>query len=225
MLSIALIGLSLSMDAFTVSVGAGLSTKDLKFFYAFRASLSFGFFQFFMPVAGWYLGETVSSYIEAYDHWIAFALLGFIGGKMIAEGVRAMSQTRPGREPPPERPAAFGQTPGGQTPGGQGGESGANGKSGKPAADMRNPGTLLILSLATSIDALAVGISLSILDHSVWVSAALIGGITFLVCLLGFEAGRRLRQGVGIVLEKWAPLAGGTILIGIGCKILAEHLF
>ncbi|MDR1411562.1 MAG: manganese efflux pump MntP family protein [Spirochaetaceae bacterium] len=211
MLSIALIGLSLSMDAFTVSVGAGLSTKDLKFFYALRASLSFGFFQFFMPVAGWYLGETVSSFIEAYDHWIAFALLGFIGGKMIAEGIRAIRRAGPGRGQTPQQ-AAPGKAPGGQD-------------SGKPAVDMRNPGTLLVLSLATSIDALAVGISLSILDHSIWISAALIGGITFAVCLLGFEAGRRLRQGVGIVLGEWAPIAGGATLVGIGCKILAEHLF
>ncbi|MDR0452892.1 MAG: manganese efflux pump MntP family protein [Treponema sp.] len=214
MFSIALIGLSLSMDAFTVSVGTGLSSRNLEFFYAARASLSFGFFQFFMPVAGWYLGETVSSYIEAYDHWIAFALLGFIGGKMIAEGVRAMPRAGPGRKPPPEQAAAPGQAPGSR-----------DGGDARPAGGIRNPGTLLVLSLATSIDALAVGISLSILDHSIWLSAALIGGITFLVCLLGFEIGRRLRQGAGFALGKWAPLAGGITLVGIGCKILAEHLF
>jgi putative Mn2+ efflux pump MntP len=209
MLSIVLIGLSLSMDAFTVSVGAGVSIKNLKLFHAVRASLSFGLFQFFMPVAGWLLGETVSSYITAYDHWIAFGLLAFIGGKMIAEGIRAVPRNR----------AESGESPG-QAAHGQN-----TGKSIKSAGDIRDPGTLLVLSLATSIDALAVGISLSILNHSIWISAALIGGITFLVCLLGFEIGRRLRQGIGLVLEKWAQFAGGLVLIGLGCKILAEHIF
>ncbi|MDR1586639.1 MAG: manganese efflux pump MntP family protein [Treponema sp.] len=214
MLSTVLIGLSLSMDAFTVSVGAGVSIKNLKMFHAARASLSFGFFQFFMPVAGWLLGETVSSYITAYDHWIAFGLLVFIGGKMITEGIRAMSRNRAGKGTGPEQIAAPEQAARGQS----------SGKGIKSAGDIRDPGTLLVLSLATSIDALAVGISLSILNQSIWISAALIGGITFLVCLLGFETGRRLRQGIGLVLEKWAQFAGGLVLIGLGCKILAEHL-
>jgi putative Mn2+ efflux pump MntP len=215
MLSIVLIGLSLSMDAFTVSVGAGVSIRNLKLFHAARASLSFGLFQFFMPVAGWLLGETVSSYITAYDHWIAFGLLAFIGGKMIAEGIRAMPRNRAGSGASPGQAAAPEQAAHGQIAG----------KSIKSTGDIRDPGTLLVLSLATSIDALAVGISLSILNHSIWISAALIGGITFLVCLLGFEIGRRLRQGIGLVLEKWAQFAGGLVLIGLGCKILAEHIF
>ncbi|MDR2053175.1 MAG: manganese efflux pump MntP family protein [Treponema sp.] len=214
MFSVVLIGLSLSMDAFTVSVGAGVSIKDLKFFYAVRASLSFGFFQFFMPVAGWLLGGTVSSYIKAYDHWIAFGLLAFIGGKMIAEGIRAMPRKGSGPGMSPKQTAVPEQASGRQD----------SGKKTKSAGDIRDPGTLLVLSLATSIDALAVGVSLSILNKALWTSAALIGGITFLVCLLGFETGRRLRQGIGLVLEKWAQSAGGLVLIGLGVKILAEHL-
>jgi putative Mn2+ efflux pump MntP len=206
MLSIILIALSLSMDAFTVSAGAGLSIKDLKFFYGLRASFSFGFFQFFMPVAGWYLGETVRSYIEAYDHWVAFALLTFIGGKMLVEGIRAMPKIKPG-------PDTSGEEMPGPDPAGRQ-------QNNKTAGDIRDTKTLLTLSLATSIDALAVGVSLSILDNGIWLSAALIGGITFLVCLLGFEAGRRLRQSVGFFLEKWSQAAGGIILIGLGFKIL-----
>jgi putative Mn2+ efflux pump MntP len=88
------------------------------------------------------------------------------------------------------------------------------------AADIRGMKTLLLLSVATSIDALAAGISLGIMGHGVWLSAALIGGITFLVCLCGFEFGRR----IGAVLEKWAQIAGGLVLIGIGVKILLQHL-
>jgi putative Mn2+ efflux pump MntP len=197
MFSIVLIGLSLSMDAFTVSVGAGISVRDLRMFHIIRASLFFGLFQFFMPVIGWYLGETVSSYIEDYDHWIAFALLAFIGGKMVKEGLPRKGKSPPGRETAP---------------------------AGERSA-VQNPLTLLTLSLATSIDALAIGISFSLLNREIWLSAALIGGITFLVCLLGFEAGRRLRRGARLVLEKWAQAAGGLVLIGLGFKILAEHLF
>jgi putative Mn2+ efflux pump MntP len=206
MLSVILIGLSLSMDAFTVSVSAGISIRDLKFFYTLRASCFFGFFQFFMPLTGWYLGETIISYIEAYDHWVAFALLSFIGGKMFVEGIRAMPGNKPGTEMSGEQADGPSQT--------------ARPRNDKASGDVRNIGTLLTLSLATSIDALAAGVSLSILDNGIWLSAALIGGITLLVCLLGFEIGRRLGQSIGFFLEKWARTAGGVILIGLGFRIL-----
>jgi putative Mn2+ efflux pump MntP len=187
MIAVLFIALSLSMDAFAVSVSSGVGIRDLKFFHALRASFFFGLFQFLMPLAGWCLGSVFTSYIEAFDHWIAFGLLAFIGGKMLVEALRRG----------PDR-------------------------TGKTAAgDIRGLKTLLILSVATSIDALAAGISLSIMGSGVWLSAAIIGGVTFLVCLCGFEFGRR----VGLVLEKWAQTAGGLILIGIGVKILVQHLF
>jgi putative Mn2+ efflux pump MntP len=140
-----------------------------------------------MPVLGWFLGNTVQAYIEAYDHWIAFGLLVFIGGRMLKEGFDKKKQT----------PAETG-----------------------PRRDIRGFGTLLTLALATSIDALAVGISFNILGQGIWSSAALIGGITFAVCLTGFVFGRR----IGYFLGKWAEWAGGLILIAIGLKILLEHL-
>jgi putative Mn2+ efflux pump MntP len=148
-----------------------------------------------MPLAGWYLGSVFAVYIEAFDHWIAFALLVFIGGKMLLEAFRR--RLVPGKSPPGPVPP-----------------SGGNG------GDIRGLGALLILAVATSIDALAAGISLSIMGHGVWGSAAVIGGVTFLVCLCGFEFGRR----IGLAVEKWAQFAGGAILIGIGIKILAQHL-
>lgn len=187
---IALLGiaLSLSMDAFAVSVSSGLSIRGLRLRHALRASFFFGLFQFLMPLAGWYLGSAFAAYTRTFDHWIAFALLGFIGGKMIVEALRRPGETRPDQSP--ER------------------------------ADIRGLKTLLILSVATSIDALAVGVSLSIMGHDIWGSAAIIGGVTFLVCLCGFEFGRR----IGLVMEKWAQIAGGLMLIGIGVKILVEHL-
>jgi putative Mn2+ efflux pump MntP len=184
MLEVALVGLSLSMDALAVSVSAGISIPGLRVFHALRASFLFGLFQFLMPLAGWFLGSAFLVYAAAYDHWIAFGLLALIGAKMIREAFRA------------------------------GHDSGG-------AADLRSFGVLLVLALATSIDALAVGVSFSFLDTGIWESAALIGAITFTVCLTGFEAGKRFRR--GRLLGRGAQIAGGLILIGIGLKILIEH--
>jgi putative Mn2+ efflux pump MntP len=184
--SVVLIGLSLSLDAFAVSVCSGISAPNLRRFYTIRASLFFGLFQFIMPVTGWFLGMSFVTYIQAYDHWVAFGLLAFIGGKMLLEGIRHK----------------------------KGGGSDAG------EANVRDLKTLLILAIATSIDALAVGLTFSMLGGGIWLEAALIGVITFVVCNCGFEFGRR----VGTLLEKWAAISGGVILIGIGLKILIEHL-
>jgi putative Mn2+ efflux pump MntP len=186
MIPLFFIALSLSLDAFAVSVSSGISIRDLRFFHALRASFSFGFFQFIMPLAGWYMGSAFAARIEAFAHWIAFALLAFVGAKMIIESFRRAKG-------PEEYPA-------------------------ENTGDIRSLKTLFVLSVATSIDALAAGISLNIMGHGVWLSAAIIGGVTFLVCLCGFEFGRR----IGTVLEKWAQAAGGFVLIGIGIKILIQ---
>jgi putative Mn2+ efflux pump MntP len=189
MLSLVLIGLSLSMDACTVSISSGISIRGLRKFYMGRASFFFGLFQFLMPIAGYYLGKFFISYIETVDHWIAFALLALIGGKMLFEGISKKRDTQ-------------------------------EDDTTEEKTDIRNMKVLLILALATSIDALAVGISLSIMDQNIWFSAALIGGITFVICMLGFEFGRW----IGLTLERGAEIAAGIILIGIGVKILLEHL-
>ncbi|GHV56898.1 putative manganese efflux pump MntP [Spirochaetia bacterium] len=192
MLSIVLIGVSLSMDAFAISVSSGISIPGLRPFYAVRSSFFFGLFQFIMPVAGWFLGSTFAGYIDAFDHWVVFALLAFIGGKMAFESLRSKD----------------------------GGEKDEGGKAVESGGDIRNMGTLLTLSAATSIDALAVGVSFSLLKQGIWLNAGIIGVVTLLICLAGFEFGRRL----GRLFEKWAGLAGGLMLIGIGTKILIEHL-
>jgi putative Mn2+ efflux pump MntP len=197
MISLLFIALGLSMDAFAVSVSSGISIQGLRPVHAIRASFCFGLFQFLMPLAGWYLGSACAAYIEAFDHWIAFVLLAFIGGKMLVEALRRKAED-PARSP---------------------GENAAEAAAAQ-TGDIRNLKTLLILAVATSIDALAASISLSIMGHGVWGSAAIIGGVTFLVCLSGFECGRR----IGLALEKWAQIAGGIVLIGIGVKILVEHL-
>jgi putative Mn2+ efflux pump MntP len=195
LISTVLIGVSLSMDAFAISVSSGIAIPGLKPFYALRSSFFFGLFQFLMPVTGWFLGSSFASYIGAFDHWVVFALLALIGGKMAVESLRS----KKGR---PAEDATIADSTTATT------------------TDIRSMGALLAVSLATSIDALAVGVSFSLLDQGIWLNAAIIGAVTFGCCLFGFEFGRRL----GRLFEKWAGLAGGLVLIGVGAKILLEHL-
>lgn len=174
------IAVALAMDAFAVAVATGLRLR-CSLVQTVRMAGAFGVFQFAMPVIGWALGLSVRSYIESFDHWVAFVLLAFVGGKMLYEAWK-------------------------------GGED--------ECSDPTRGGTLLLLALATSIDALAVGISLAALGGSIWTSAAFIAGITFLVCLIGSELGR----GFGKILGDWAQVAGGVVLVGIGLKIFIEHM-
>jgi manganese efflux pump family protein len=183
-----LVALALSMDAFAVSIASGICVADLRFRHALRASLSFGAFQFAMPIAGWLLGTAFRAYIQGLDHWIAFGLLAFVGGKMIAESFGA-------RDP----------------------ESCSDEEKSK--SDIRGLRTLLLLSVATSVDALAVGLSYSVLGSPILEPAAVIGATTFALCLAGTEFGRR----IGARFERWATLAGGVVLLGLGARILLEH--
>jgi putative Mn2+ efflux pump MntP len=189
-LTVVLIGLSLSMDAFAVSVGSGISFRDLKLFHALRGAFFFGLFQFIMPVAGWYLGKSIFSLIEGYDHWVAFALLTLIGGKMIKESFDIKLS--------PRKAAGGGE---------------------KTAADIRGLGTLFVLTVATSVDALAVGVSFSFLNVNIIPAALLIGVVTFGLSVSGVKAGNTF----GMKYKSKAELAGGVILILMGLKIVLEH--
>jgi putative Mn2+ efflux pump MntP len=176
-----LIALSLSMDATAVAVAAGISGKNLKRAYILRASFAFGFFQFAMPCIGWFLGESLASYIAAYDHWVAFGLLFAIGAKMALDGARNKEQS---------------------------------------AADISNLKTLLAVATATSIDALAVGVSLSMIGGGILSAAIIFGVITFGLSLAGFEFGKAL----GARFERSALIIGGLVLIAIGVKTLFDHM-
>ncbi len=180
--SILLIAIGLSMDAFAVSISSGLNLDRFRLGYALKIAIFFGGFQAVMPVAGFAAGLSVRDFMAGIDHWVAFALLAFIGAKMIYE-------------------ALFGRKDGRRT----------NGHS---------LATLLVLSVATSIDALAVGISFSLLDIDIVRPACIIGIVTFLISLVGVVIGRK----AGHHLESKAEVLGGVILIGIGLKILLEHL-
>ena len=183
-LEILILGFGLSMDAMAVSVAAGMNARpEEKRALAWRLGAAFGFFQALMPLLGWLAGVGLRDFITNVDHWIAFALLSLVGGKMLHEAFRREEGEKPSLHP---------------------GE---------------NKG-LLLLAVATSIDALAVGLGLAFLDVPIVFPALLIGCITFTLSwgatLVGHRCGRHLGNRV--------ELAGGVILILIGIKILVEHL-
>lgn len=177
-LELFLIGVGLSMDAFAASVCKGLGMDRLRWRQGAVLALSFGGFQALMPLLGWLLGRRFEAYITSVDHWIAFLLLGVIGGKMIWDAFH-----------PEEESGGF---------------------------DLRE---LLALSVATSIDAMAVGITFAFLQAPILSAACLIGCTTFCLSLMGVWVGFRF----GSRWREKATLAGGAILILIGLKILLEH--
>ena len=183
-LEVLLIGVGLSMDAFAVAVGRGICMPKFRAKDAGVLALFFGGFQAMMPLLGWALGRRFEASITAVDHWIAFALLAFIGGKMIVEALRTKKEA----------------------------EGDAD-----SALRLRE---LLLLSVATSIDALAVGITFAFLSVSIGPAVTVIGIVTFSLSFAGVALG----QVLGSALCRKAEIAGGIVLLGIGVKILLEHL-
>lgn len=178
-----LISIALAMDCFAVSFSAGGLQKELRLKHTLILAFFFGFFQGLMPVIGYFGGEIVVTYISRFDHWIAFAILLFLGGKMVVEGIRPSEEEK--------------------------------------RIDVMKPGTLVILSVATSIDALAVGFSFSMLSVNIWFSALIIALGSFILSVLGVYLGKTLSQRIKPSI---AEIIGGLILIGIGTKILVQHL-
>ena len=178
-----LIAVGLSMDAFSVSICKGLTTKKFSWRMALICGLWFGGFQVLMPIVGYFLGAQFQEMIEAYDHWIAFGLLFLIGANMIREAI-------------------WGEK-----------EEGENNGS----LDFK---TMFFLAIATSIDALAVGVSFACIQVKLWSSVIIIGLTTFVFSVLGVKIGNVF----GSKYQKSAGVVGGIILILIGLKILLEHL-
>ena len=176
-----LLAVGLSMDAFAVSICKGLGMKKINLKIAVVLGLFFGGFQAGMPVIGWALGSQFMGIIGPIDHWIAFILLAFIGGKMLWE--------------------AFTEDEG-------------------EDAERVDLGEYLILAIATSIDALAVGISFAALSVDIVPAVSLIGVTTFIFSVAGVAIGHTF----GARYEKPATIVGGVVLILIGLKILLEHL-
>ncbi len=182
---------ALSMDAFAVSITKGMTIKNLKKSTALKMALAFGVFQGAMPLLGWALGISFESYIKSIDHWIAFILLGFIGFNMI-KGFFDDRKEENASE------LEFSAT--------------------TDVDDLSNK-EIIMLAVATSIDALAVGISFTFLNVSIIPAASIICIITFLVCVVGVFVGNK----VGDIFNGYAELVGGIILILIGFNIFNEH--
>lgn len=180
-----LIGIGLSMDAFAVSICKGLAMRKVNKKQALVIGLFFGGFQALMPFIGWALGIQFQSYITNIDHWIAFVLLVFIGGKMIVEAFR----------PEEDEPVEVMD----------------------PPLDIKQ---MFLLAIATSIDALAVGVTFAFLDYPIVEAISIIGVTTFVISIGGVYIGNFF----GSRYKNKAELAGGVILVLLGVKILLEHL-
>lgn len=207
------------MDAFSVSICQGLSTKKFSLKTALSCGLWFGFFQALMPLIGYLLGAQFEHFITHIDHWIAFGLLAIIGVNMIREAAGESTSQRDN-----ETMSEDVETQGRRDTETQCQRSIAN--SQQPIANSQQPTansfkTMLILAIATSIDALAVGVTFAFLNVNIWKSVLVIGITTFLFSFFGVKIGNVF----GSRYSKTAEIVGGVILIVLGIKILVEHLF
>ena len=179
-----LIALSLAMDAMAVSISVGLACKGSAAKQGVRLGIWFGAFQFAMPLIGFALGMALSSLVEAAAPYIAFALLAFIGGRMIWDAFQ------------PE-------------------------EKGEEDMSCLSNGKVCLLAIATSIDALAVGVGGSLMGMAPLISSAIIGVVAFALSFLGAVVGHKLGQR----FNTWAQAVGGIVLVAIGLKFLLERLF
>ena len=179
--TILLLAVGLSMDAFAVSLSCGLTDPVNRHKNAIKCGIAFGLFQGFMTFLGYLLGQSLIVYIEAFDHWIAFILLAIVGGHMIYESFGSIKKV-----------------------------------------NLNSYKVLLTLSIATSIDALAAGLSLSTLNTPMLLPSLSIGIITCILSIIGVNIGAILANTKKV--SSYADRFGGLVLIGIGIKILIEHL-
>ena len=182
LITIIFVAVGLSVDAFSVAIGIGAANTKRSWAPVLRLAAAFGLFQFAMPIAGWLAGLTIVNVIANYDHWIAFALLAYVGSKMIWEALKKEEE--------------------------------------KETDDQTKGLPLLLLSIATSIDALAVGFSFSVLKEQILFPSVIIGIVCFLMTAVGVIFGKVLAR----IFGKKVSIFGGVVLIGIGIKILIEHM-
>jgi putative Mn2+ efflux pump MntP len=181
LITIFILAVGLGVDAFSVAIGIGAANDKKSWAPVLRLAAAFGIFQFVMPIIGWLAGLTVVEIIASFDHWIAFALLALVGGKMIGEGFEK--------------------------------------ESNEEREDQTRGWPMLMLSIATSIDALAIGFSFSVLKNPILFPAVIIGIICFLMTVTGMIFGKVLAKIFGRKVE----IFGGLVLIAIGIKILIDH--
>lgn len=184
------LAVALAMDTFTVCLTTGIGLRNVRLSHTMRMAGVFGFCQFLMPVIGWMLGVRAQKYIEAYDHWLAFALLLFVGGKMLWETWNSRGEV----------------------------------KNECLAESSTRGAKLLLLGIATSLDALAVGLSLALLGQQILLPALIIGLVCFLISVSGMYLGTFICRLPGLAnVGSHASVIGGLVLLGIGFSILNEH--
>ncbi|MDX2095404.1 MAG: manganese efflux pump MntP family protein [Alphaproteobacteria bacterium] len=181
-LSTTLLAFSMSADAFAVALGKGAAIRKPRLRDALRTGIIFGSVEALTPLIGWLAGVAASRYIAAFDHWVAFFILGGVGGKLLYESFLGDAET--------EKPARHGT------------------------------GLLMLTAVGTSIDALAVGVTLAFLPVNIWLTAASIGAATTLMVTVGIVLGHRIGSRFG----RMAEALGGLTLIAIGSHILLTHL-
>ena len=182
--SLILLSIGLAMDAFSVAIVAGFGLGKVKLIDSIKVSSSFGAAHIIMPILGWFLGATVINLIQRWDHWVAFLLLAFVGGKMTKEGLNKETEKI-------------------------------------KASDLLGLTSLLIFTLAVSIDALAVGLSFSLEKLSIWIPSLYMGAGTLLFTFIGLNIGNKTGQRFG----KKAQIGGGLVLILMGLRIVLTHMF
>ena len=201
-----IIAIALAMDAFAVSICKGLASKEKFLKTGVVCGLWFGVFQALMPFLGWLLGSAVADYVEKFKAYIVFILLGFLGIKMIVEAVKESRE---------ESECSCVE----------------NGETLVPAPleidfdgqkkdDSLSPLIMFTMAIATSIDALATGLTFAAVSANIWIAITLIGVVTFAFCFVGSIIGAK----IGAKCKTQAEIAGGIILIAIGLKFLIEHL-
>ena len=178
------ISVALAMDAFAVAIASGVALKTVTSRQTFRLAWHFGMFQAVMPIIGWFGGFFIRDYFLRYGHWIAFALLLYIGGHMLWEGLHHEEDD--------------------------------------VCHDPTSGSRLIMLSIATSIDALAVGLSLAMLGTSIWYPAAIIGIVALIFTAVGMHLGKIL--GCQTRLGQYAEVLGGGVLMAVGGKILWQGI-
>ena len=182
LVSLLLLSVGLAMDAFSVATVTGFGLGRIKISDATRMSVSFGVAHFVMPVLGWFLGSTIVGLASSYDHWVAFLLLLFVGGRMVKEGLDGDGEVDP--------------------------------------SDMLGTVSLMMFTVAVSIDALAVGLSFRLEGLPILVPSLFMGAGTLLFTFVGLLVGNRTGKAFG----KKAQIMGGLILIGIGARIVFTHV-
>ncbi|QHM75276.1 putative manganese efflux pump MntP [Mixta theicola] len=177
-----ILSFGMSMDAFAVAIGKGAALQRPQLREALRTGLIFGVIETITPLLGWSLGQFATHFVARWDHWIAFTLLCFLGGRMVIEGCRQHSA---------------------------------------PCEPAQQHGLMLLIAtaIATSLDAMAIGVSLAFLQVNILLTALLIGLSTFTMTTIGMLIGRL----IGPLLGKRAEILGGVVLIAIGAQILWQH--